>query len=86
MDIVIRHPEKPQFVTVGILTDFARFPKAADPIEWDVFKTTVFQDLTKWDMVRTWSPIFFRRLQHTHTNLIDRHQGALDDYVRRKQR
>lgn len=84
MDVVIRHPEKPEYVTIGILNDFSRYPKCADPVDWEVFKTEIFQYLTRWDMLRNWSPVFFRRYQSTQDFILQRHVGALEDYSRRK--
>jgi len=39
VDIALRHPERCDDVTIGILSDGSRFPKAADAVEWDLFRT-----------------------------------------------
>lgn len=67
VDVACVHPLMPADVTVGVLTDFSRFHKTADPIEWDIFRTRVLRS-QGWELQRLWSPVLFRRaeelLQH----------------------
>lgn len=67
VDVACVHPLMPADVTVGVLTDFSRFHKTPDPIEWDIFRTRVLRG-QGWELQRLWSPVLFRRaeelLQH----------------------
>lgn len=60
MDVACIHPLLPADVTVGVLTDFSRFHKTPDPIEWDLFRTRVFRS-QGWEIERLWTPVLFRR-------------------------
>ncbi|MBX5481749.1 MAG: DUF4011 domain-containing protein [Myxococcaceae bacterium] len=59
VDLALRHPLRRDLVTVGVLCDGARFDKARDRVEWDVFRTRVLEG-QGWRFVRLWSPHFFR--------------------------
>ncbi|RYD20922.1 MAG: DUF4011 domain-containing protein [Verrucomicrobiaceae bacterium] len=67
VDVACTHPLFPADVTVGVLTDFSRFHKTPDPIEWDLFRTTVLRD-QGWELERLWSPVIFRR----HGEMLER--------------
>lgn len=60
VDVACTHPLMPADVTVGVLTDFSRFHKTPDPIEWDIFRTRVLR-AQGWHLERLWSPVLFRR-------------------------
>lgn len=60
VDVACIHPIMPADVTVGVLTDFSRFHKTPDPIEWDIFRTRVLRS-QGWEIERLWSPVLFRR-------------------------
>jgi hypothetical protein len=59
VDLALRHPERPGDVTVGVLCDGTRYPKAADAVEWDLFRTGVLEG-QGWTLHRLWTPHFFR--------------------------
>ncbi len=62
VDVACVHPLMPADVTVGVLTDFSRFHKTPDPIEWDIFRTRVLRS-QGWELQRVWSPVIFRRAE-----------------------
>ncbi|HYO54195.1 AAA domain-containing protein [Archangium sp.] len=59
VDVALHHPRRPGDVTVGVLCDGTRYPKAADPVEWDLFRTAILEG-QGWKLVRLWTPHFFR--------------------------
>jgi hypothetical protein len=59
VDVALRHPTRPEDVTVGALCDLTRYPLAADPVEWDLFRTAVLES-QGWELTRLWSPVLFR--------------------------
>jgi hypothetical protein len=59
VDVAIQHPANPDDVALGVLCDGPRFPKAPDPVEWDLFRTTVLER-QGWKLHRIWTPHFFR--------------------------
>ncbi|QRN93002.1 DUF4011 domain-containing protein [Archangium violaceum] len=59
VDVALHHPRRAGDVTVGVLCDGTRYPKAADPVEWDLFRTAMLEG-QGWKLVRLWSPHFFR--------------------------
>jgi hypothetical protein len=59
VDVAVRYPARPEQVTVGVLCDLTRFPQAADPVEWDLFRTAVLEG-QGWELMRVWSPVVFR--------------------------
>jgi hypothetical protein len=59
VDVAIHHPTRAEDVTVGVLRDGARYDKAEDPIEWEVFRTQILR-AQGWQFVRVWTPQFFR--------------------------
>jgi hypothetical protein len=73
VDVACIHPLMPADVTVGVLTDFSRFHKTPDPIEWDLFRTRVLRS-QGWELERVWSPVLFRRLE----DLLQRIKAAHD--------
>ncbi len=58
VDIAVRHPLRPEDVTIGVLCDMSRYSRAADPVEWDLFRTSVLEK-QGWKFHRTWSPALF---------------------------
>ncbi|MFN0128568.1 MAG: AAA domain-containing protein [Verrucomicrobiales bacterium] len=73
IDVACIHPLLPADVTVGVLTDFSRFHKTPDPIEWDIFRTRVLRS-QGWELQRLWSPVVFRRA----TEMLARIKSAHD--------
>ena len=59
IDVALRHPTRPDDVTVGVLCDMTRYTLADDPVEWDIFRTGVLES-QGWTLQRLWSPVFFR--------------------------
>lgn len=58
VDIALRHPERAEEVTIGVLCDMARFSHAADPVEWELFRTGVLEN-HGWKFHRVWSPAIY---------------------------
>ncbi|HEX5100270.1 MAG TPA: AAA domain-containing protein, partial [Polyangiaceae bacterium] len=59
VDAAMVHPERSDDVTIGVLCDGARFDKAADRVQWDIFRSEVLES-QRWRLFRLWSPEFFR--------------------------
>lgn len=72
IDVACIHPLMPADVTVGVLTDFSRFHKTPDPIEWDMFRTRVFRS-QGWEIERLWSPVLFRRAEEMMQHVKNAH-------------
>lgn len=68
VDVALVHPERPEDVTIGVLCDGSRFRKAADRVQWDIFRTEVLEG-QRWQLVRVWSPQLFRDLEGTLATL-----------------
>lgn len=47
---------------VAVLADFARYRRAEDPVEWDLFREAALRS-TGWNCVRTWSPELYANPQ-----------------------
>ncbi|MCI0630944.1 MAG: AAA domain-containing protein [Phycisphaerales bacterium] len=62
IEIAIHHPRKVEDVTVGVLCDFAQYARAQDPVEWDMFRTSIHES-QGWRLHRLWSPQYFRDAQ-----------------------
>jgi hypothetical protein len=43
VDIAVQHPHRAGAVTVGVLCDFNRYAHAEDPVEWELFRTTMLE-------------------------------------------
>ncbi|MFO1490685.1 MAG: AAA domain-containing protein [Kiritimatiellia bacterium] len=76
VDVACINPCLPADVTVGVLTDFSRFHKTPDPIEWDIFRTRVLQS-QGWELERLWSPVLFRRMEQSLAFVNQRHRAKL---------
>lgn len=59
IDIALGHPRYLEDVTLGLLCDMNRYPRADDPVEWEIFRTEVLE-ATGWQLHRVWTPQFFR--------------------------
>ncbi|MCP3163469.1 AAA domain-containing protein [Myxococcus qinghaiensis] len=71
VDLALHHPSVPGDVTVGLLCDGTRYPKAADRVEWDLFRTAVLEG-QGWKLVRLWTPHFFRDPEGATTHVLQR--------------
>jgi hypothetical protein len=69
IDVALRHPHRPDDVTVGVLCDATRFPLADDPVEWDLFRTDILAG-QGWTLHRLWSPTLFRDPRTTLDDLV----------------
>ncbi|MFY2556127.1 AAA domain-containing protein [Corallococcus terminator] len=69
VDVALHHPTIPGDVTVGLLCDGTRYPKAADRVEWDLFRTAVLEG-QGWKLVRLWTPHFFRDPEGATTHVL----------------
>ena len=59
IDVALHHPQRPEDVTIGALCDMNRFEQAADPVEWEVFRTMILES-QNWKLHRLWTPQYFR--------------------------
>jgi hypothetical protein len=59
VDLALQHPHRAEDVTIGVLCDSTRYDKAADPVEWDLFRTAIHES-QGWTLHRLWTPHFFR--------------------------
>lgn len=75
VDAALTHPEMPVDVTIGVLTDFTRFRKTPDPIEWDLFRTLVLRS-QGWEIQRVWSPALFRNAPQLLSRISEQHGHA----------
>ncbi len=69
VDLALHHPNLPGDVTVGVLCDGTRYPKATDRVEWDLFRTGVLES-QGWQLVRLWTPHFFRDPEGATTQVL----------------
>lgn len=69
VDVALRHPARPDDVTVGILCDGSRYALADDPVEWDIFRTGILES-QGWTLRRVWSPVFFRDVRGTTDTIL----------------
>ena len=60
-----------------MLADFTRFGKAPDPVEWEAFRHYILVGLTKWKLVRMWSPAAFRALGKAESSIVKAHEAEL---------
>jgi len=58
VDIALHHPVRAEEVSIGVLCDMTRFSHAADPVEWDLFRTGVLEN-QGWKFHRIWSPALY---------------------------
>jgi hypothetical protein len=70
VDVALRHPTRPDDVTLGVLCDTSRFAQAADPVEWDVFRTAVLES-QGWTLHRVWTPHFYRDAEGSVKAILD---------------
>lgn len=59
IDAALRHPDRREAVTIGLLCDSTRFGGAEDPVEWDLFRTAIHES-QGWRLHRVWTPHFYR--------------------------
>ena len=77
VDAAIVHPALPADVTIGVLTDFNRFAKTPDPIEWELFRSRVLSE-QGWSLHRVWTPALLRDWQRELTSIRAAHDAALE--------
>ena len=58
VDIAVQHPHRAGDVTVGVLCDFNRYAHAEDPVEWELFRTSMLE-AQGWRFHRVLSPGLF---------------------------
>ena len=54
---------------MGLLCDGTRYTKAADRVEWDLFRTAILES-QGWKLVRLWTPHFFRDPEGATTRVL----------------
>jgi hypothetical protein len=59
VDVALRHPARIEDVTIGVLCDMNRFDTAADPVEWEIFRTALLKS-QGWTLHHVWTPHFLR--------------------------
>ncbi|MFC7337601.1 AAA domain-containing protein [Haloferula chungangensis] len=75
VDVALTHPAMPEDVTIGILTDFNRYRNTPDPIDWELFRTTMHRS-QGWDLERVWSPRLFRDFTGEMDKIADQHRES----------
>ncbi|HZV02938.1 MAG TPA: AAA domain-containing protein, partial [Planctomycetota bacterium] len=70
IDLALAHPTRAEDVTIGVLCDTARFERARDKVEWDVFRTRVLEG-QGWKLHRVWTPQFVRNPDGAIKNIIE---------------
>lgn len=78
VDVALHHPRRSGDVTVGVLCDGTRYTKAADAVEWDIFRTAMLE-AQGWRLVRLWSPHFFRDPEGARAQVL---QAASEEIAR----
>ena len=76
VDVAIGHSLYVEDVTVGLLCDLNRYHRAADPIEWEVFRTSILTG-QGWQLERIWTPQYFR----DPTSVVGRVTKAVADFL-----
>ena len=76
VDVALHHPTRAEDVTVGVLCDGTRFDKAADKVEWDLFRVDVLEG-QGWQLLRLWTPHVFR----DPTGALQAIQSKVDDFL-----
>lgn len=76
IDVVCRAGDAPGGVTCGVLSDFSRFHKTPDPIEWDLFRTRMLR-AQGWSLEQVWAPVLFRRGEDAFRPVLQRHTQNL---------
>ncbi len=77
VDLALHHPQRDEDITLGVLCDLNRFASAADPVEWEIFRSTILES-QGWKFSRIWTPHFFRDPQTVTQNLLAAWSGAVD--------
>jgi hypothetical protein len=77
VDVALHHPQRVEDVTIGVLCDTNRFDQAADPVEWEVFRTMVLES-QNWQLHRVWTPQFFRDVRGSIEGVLTDVQRFLD--------
>ena len=82
IDLALTHPEMPEDVTIGVLTDFNRYRKTPDPVAWELFRAIVLRS-QGWELHRVWTPGLFRdasgqleRIVHGHRTHLKRQRES----------
>ncbi|MEM1446531.1 MAG: AAA domain-containing protein [Planctomycetota bacterium] len=73
VDLALQHPEKPEAVTVGALTDFSRYAGPSDAVSWDLYRVGILR-WQGWELHRLWSPTLFRDPQRSVNRLMEHAQ------------
>jgi hypothetical protein len=76
VDLALHHPSRAEDMTIGILCDTTRYRGTDDPVEWEVFRTTVHES-QGWKLHRIWTPHFFRNVDGSMKGIIKDVQAAL---------
>jgi hypothetical protein len=71
VDLAIQSPKHNSDITIGVMCDTTRFEAAADPVEWEIFRTGILQS-QNWQLHRVWTPHFFRDRQGTVEGIVQR--------------
>lgn len=76
VDVALTHPEMPEDVTVGVLTDFNRYRKTPDPVAWELFRALVLR-AQGWELHRVWTPGLFRDAPGQLKQIMQSHRAHL---------
>jgi hypothetical protein len=75
VDLALHHPQRAEDVTIGLLCDMNRFEQAADPVEWEIFRTAILES-QGWTFNRIWTPHFFRDRKPIINSVIQQAQSV----------
>jgi len=78
VDIALRHPADPDRITLGVLTDVTRYPRALDRVEWDLFRGEILEGLG-WKLHRLWTPAFMRDPEGALARLLEHQKREAAD-------
>ena len=77
VDVALTHPTMPEDVTLGVLTDFNRYRNTPDPIDWELFRSSILRN-QGWLLERIWSPRLFRDSKSENATITKKHLELLE--------
>ena len=77
VDVALTHPTMPEDVTLGVLTDFNRYRNTPDPIDWELFRSSILRN-QGWQLERIWSPRLFRDIKSENAAITKKHLELLE--------
>jgi hypothetical protein len=84
MDVTLLGPHERRKTILGILCDAARYRRAQDRVEWDLFQLLVHES-QRWELHRVWSPHFVRDPETAVKDILARMESLLKGEQEREQ-